>query len=208
MSNYPSIGLQAIKSKIPKLDWAKFEVRPVRDLNDYQTMVAVRAATFISEQSCPFEEEFDGNDLNATHLLAFCDGNPIGTLRIRWFCQFGKIERVCIIKSWRGSSIVKVLLAHAFEIAARKGYRQITAQIQARLWPVWSRMLHCKLRQNRKTFFFSDYEYQEIDIPIPIHPLAIESRGDPYQLIRPEGEWDEPGILELSADRDSVEEAA
>lgn len=208
MINHPAIGRQVIKSNIPINAWSDFEVRPIRDLNDYQKIVAIRAAAFMCEQSCPFEEEFDGNDLNATHLLAYYGGGPVGTVRLRWFSGFGKIERVCVLKPWRGSPVIKVMLAHAFEIAARKGYQQFTAQIQARLWPVWSRMLHCQLRHHRDTFSFSGYDYKEIDIPIPKHPRAIDSHGDPYQLIRPEGDWDEPGILELSADRSGVEEAA
>ncbi|MEO0786359.1 MAG: GNAT family N-acetyltransferase [Pseudomonadota bacterium] len=205
MSAYPAVGRRAIRASTRESAWHQFSVRVVRDLADYQMAVAIRAAAFMSEQSCPFDEEYDGNDLTATHLLAFQGDSPVATLRLRWFAGFGKVERVCVLKQWRGSEVIKVLLAHAFEISARKGYRRMIAQIQARLWPVWSRMLNCSLREDRQSFSFSDYDYREIDIPLPAHPKALRPDTDPYVIIRPEGDWDRRGVLERSVE-DEVKE--
>jgi GNAT superfamily N-acetyltransferase len=155
----------------------------------------------MAEQNCPFDEEYDGNDLASLHLLAKFGNEPVGTLRLRWFADFGKIERVCILPGARGRHIERILLAHALQIAARKGYRLMIGQIQARLWPLWSRVLHCSLREDRGTFSFSDYEYLEIDIGVPAHPSPLHADSDPFLLIRPEGEWDRVGILEESAER-------
>ena len=113
----------------------------------------------------------------------------------------GKIERVCIRRAYRGSGVVKVMIAAACELAARKGFRRMTAQIQARLWPLWSKTLHCKLMKDRASFFFSDYEYKEVVIPLTPHPKAIRMTSDPYEVIRPEGEWDSPGVLDASGCR-------
>jgi len=99
-------------------------------------------------------------------------------------------------KSLRGTKAVRVILAHAFEIAARKGYRVMTAQIQSRLVPLWSKLLKCQLRENRPVFNFSKFDYKEIDIQMPAHPQKIHINIDPFVLIRPEGEWDETGVLE------------
>ncbi len=201
MLTSPTIGKLALRRQPQDVDLAAFEVRLVRDLNDFHKVSIVRSVAFIGEQHCPFDEEFDGNDLSATHLLAFHGGEPVATLRLRWFASFGKIERVCVMPRHRGSKVVSVLLAHAFEFASRKGYRLMIAQIQARLWPLWSRMLHCELRTSRPSFYFSDFEYYEIDIPLRSHPKAIRKDADPYLMIRPEGEWDKPGILDASLDR-------
>ena len=149
----------------------------------------------------PYEEEFDGNDFCACHLLAYADGQPVATLRLRWFSEFGKIERVSIIPKFRGSGVVKVLLGAALELAARKGYRRMLAQIQARLWPLWSKTLNCRLMDDHPNFYFSDFEYCEIEISIAQHPDVIRSSADPMIIIRPEGEWDAPGILDESAKR-------
>jgi hypothetical protein len=48
---------------------------------------------------------------------------------------------------------------------------------------------------------FSDFSYTEVLLETDPHPEAITLDADPYVLIRPEGEWHLPGILEASATR-------
>ena len=203
---YPMTGAKALRRPPPVDKFRAISVRPVQSLDDLQRIFAIRAAVFMAEQSCPYDEEYDGNDLAALHLIASIGREPVGTLRLRWFANFGKIERVCILPSMRGRHIERILLAHALEIAARKGYPLMIGQIQARLWPLWSRVLHCELQEGRQGFSFSDYEYMEIDIPVPAHPEALSPNSDPFILIRPEGDWDRKGILEESAERSSTQE--
>ena len=52
-----------------------------------------------------------------------------------------------------------------------------------------------------REFAFSDFDYVEIVLDTKPHPQAITLGADPYVLIRPEGRWHEPGILERSAVR-------
>ena len=42
-----------------------------RTFEDLSRVISMRSAVYIAEQECPYEEEFDGNDLAATHLLAY-----------------------------------------------------------------------------------------------------------------------------------------
>ena len=44
-----------------------------------------------------------------------------------------------------------------------------------------------------------------MEIPIAPHPQALTIRADPLQIIRPEGRWDEPGVLDRSATRPTDE---
>ena len=201
MLTISEIGQSGLSRPLRQKDVDRFQVEMVRTLDSYQKMVALRALTFMAEQDCPFDEEYDGNDLCASHLLAYADGQPIATLRLRWFAGFGNIARLCVQPRFRGTNVVKVMLAASFELGARKGFRRMTAQIQARLWPLWSRTLNCRLLKDRPSLFFSDYEYYEIEIPLAAHPEAIRYNSDPYQMIRPEGAWDEPGILDESSAR-------
>lgn len=179
----------------------RFEVSMVRTLDEYQKAMAIRALTYLGEQDCPYDEEYDGNDLCASHVLAYLNGQPIATLRLRWFSGFGKIERVSVLPPYRGSGVVKVMLAAAMEVSARKGYRRMLAQIQTRLWPLWSKTLNCRMMDDHPNFYFSDFEYCEIEISIAAHPEAIRSTTDPLTIIRPEGDWDRPGVLDASASR-------
>jgi predicted GNAT family N-acyltransferase len=139
MSNRPQTGEQVLCRPVPAGAFERYTARPVRSLDDYQKMVSIRAAVFMAEQACPYEEEFDGNDLWATHFLVFDGRDAVGTLRMRWFAGFAELERVVLLRGQRGRPARQVMLAEAFEYATRKGYRLMIAQMQARLWPVWSR---------------------------------------------------------------------
>ena len=205
----PEVGQAALQRAVPEAAWARYSARPVRTLDDFQMVTAVRAAVFMTEQDCPYEEEFDGNDLCATHFLLFDGRRPVGTLRVRWFADFAKLERIAILPVERGRMEgLRVLLAEMFELVARKGYRRMLGQIQARLWPVWSRTFKCRLLPGRAPFWFSDFEYREIEIDVPAHPRALRLETDPYMIIRPEGVWDTPGVLDASAGRSPGQEEA
>lgn len=171
-------------------------VKVVRTLDDLQKVNVLRALTYIAEQDCPYEEEFDGNDLCALHLLAFEGREPAGSLRLRFFADFVKIERVCIDPRRRGGAILAFLMANAFEIASRKGYRRMIAHMQARLEQMWGHVMDCHVIDREAGFRVSGYDYLTLEIPLPEHPDALRADADPFLLIRPEGDWDKPGVLD------------
>lgn len=201
MNAYPSFGELVLARPLPEGALEQFSARPARTLEDYQQAVAIRAAVYMAEQDCPYDEEYDGNDFTATHMIAYAGARPVGTIRVRWFADFAKVERTSILPAYRGTPALKVLLAETFEIISRKGYRIALAQIQARLWPTWSRVFRCRLVAGRSGFSFSGYDYAEMEIPVARHPEALTIRADPFQVIRPEGAWDVPGVLDRSAAR-------
>ena len=103
-------------------------------------IVAIRSSVFLAEQDCPYDEEFDHNDLCAAHLIAYLRDEPVATLRIRWFANFAKIERVCVMKHVRGGALVKLMIETAVEMIGRKGYRHVLGYIQKRLVPFWKQL--------------------------------------------------------------------
>jgi predicted GNAT family N-acyltransferase len=179
-------------------------VSVARDLNAIMRVLALRALVYMGEQICPFEEEFDGNDFAAaTHLLAEIDGEPVGALRLRWFAEFVKIERVAVKPAHRGGPVVRSLMGEAMQLAARRGFRRGLGHIQARLEPFW-RKLGFIPRPGRPRFRFSDHEYIEVEGAIAPHPQRLSIDAPPLLLLRPEGLWDEPGPLDRSAARPAV----
>ena len=180
---------------------APLSVRVARTLDDIQRICVVRALVYMREQDCPYEEEFDGNDLaGATHLLAEAGGEPLGCLRLRWFNDFAKVERVCVRQGHRSGKVARSLMAEATEIIRRKGYTRFIGQVQAHLVPYWKRygFIH---RAERGVFVFSDRAYAEMEARCDPHPEALTSECEPLILDRPEGEWDCPGPLDRSAAR-------
>lgn len=201
MTARPDFGELSLTRPLEPAMLEAFSAGPVCNLEEYQQAMALRAAVYLAEQDCPYDEEYDGNDFSCTHFLVKAGNRPAGTCRVRWFAGFAKIERSTILPAFRGTPALRVLMAETCEVISRKGYRVALAQIQSRLWPVWSRVFRCRLVTGRAHFAFSGFDYCEMEIPIAPHPEALTIRADPLQIIRPEGRWDEPGVLDRSATR-------
>jgi len=163
-------------------------------------VMAIRAAVFMTEQNCPFEEEFDGNDYAGAHILGLVDGEPAAVMRIRYFAGFVKLERLAVMPRFRRTLIARQVVEHGLEICRRKGYRKMYGQAQTRLVSFWSRF-GFRPMEDKARFAFSDHEYVEIEGDISAHPEPLTRGSDPLVLIRPEGKWDEPGVLDRSASR-------
>ncbi len=91
---------------------------------------ALRREVFVIEQAIPEAEEFDADDLTATHLVAIVAGNVVGTLRIITRPEHAKLGRVVVSRLWRGKGISTRLLEHAMALARANGETRfyLTAQ--------------------------------------------------------------------------------
>jgi len=177
------------------------KVDVARSLDEIMAALTVRSIIFMGEQSCPYDEEFDGNDFaGATHLVVRLGGEPAGTLRLRWFAGFAKLERVAVRREHRSGQISSALITAGLDLARRKGYRKVMGHAQAHLISFWERF-GARIRADRDRFVFSDCEYVEMewDLEPAVGSLTLDT--DPLILIRLEGRWDEPGVLDRSAVR-------
>ena len=80
-------------------------VTMIKSLEEMEKAYEIRRQVFMEEQGEPEDEQFDGNDFCAAHLLAFWKGKPVGTMRLRMVSgsDGGTIiwERFAIIKHAR-----------------------------------------------------------------------------------------------------------
>jgi predicted GNAT family N-acyltransferase len=171
-----------------------------RTLEDMMRITSIRSAVYIGEQECPYEEEFDGNDFSATHLIGYVGNEPAGCLRVRFFADFAKIERLAVRKEFRKTRLAFQIVRAGIELCRAKGYRRLYGHSQKRLLGFWGRF-GFKPLEGAREFVFSDFDYVEIVMDTTRHPRAISIGVDPYVMIRPEGRWHVPGILERSAIR-------
>jgi predicted GNAT family N-acyltransferase len=178
----------------------EISVTVARSIEDIMRLVTIRGAVYMAEQECPYDEEFDGNDFSATHLLGYVGDEPAGCLRIRYFADFAKVERLAVRREFRCVGLGSQLVRAAIELCQVKGYRRIYAHSQKRLLGFWSRLDFTTLEGGHE-FVFSDFDYVEIVLDTTRHPQAISIGVDPYIIIRPEGRWHLPGVLERSASR-------
>lgn len=77
----------------------------IEEVTDLTHPHALRREVFMVEQGLSHEEEFDDLDVGAIHMLATVDGIPAGTTRLLIEGDVGKIGRVCVAKSFRGTGL-------------------------------------------------------------------------------------------------------
>ena len=175
-------------------------VRLARNLDDLMKVFTIRAATYVADQACPYAEEFDGNDFCAAHLLGTVDGEPAGCIRVRFFGDFVKFERLAVRAEYRNSSLAFRLVRGAIDYAGAKGFRTVYGHARHDLVLFWSRFGFAAI-QGRPIFRFSDVDYVEMRGDIAVAARPIDMARSPYEIIRPEGAWDVPGPLDHSAER-------
>ena len=93
---------------------------------------SIRRTVFQVEQGVASELEFDGQDERAEHLLAYINGQPVGTARIRAVSeQVAKIERLAVLPSARGRGIGTQLTEQALAvIVSKNSYTQVMVHAQ------------------------------------------------------------------------------
>ena len=64
----------------------------------------VRTIVFVNEQNVPPEREQDKHDDHAVHFIGYKDARPIAASRVRLIDSYGKLERICVLKEFRGKS--------------------------------------------------------------------------------------------------------
>jgi predicted GNAT family N-acyltransferase len=110
------------------------EVRPARDESEIEAALALRHEVFCTEQGVSLEEERDGRDDEALHLVVVDDGEVVGTCRLLADGSDVKLGRMAVATSHRGRRLAAALLdeadAQARELRARHIVlaAQLTAQ--------------------------------------------------------------------------------
>ncbi len=178
----------------------EISVAVVRSIEDLMRVMTVRSAVFVGEQRCPYREEFDGNDFSGTHLLGYVGHEPAAALRIRYFADFAKLERLAVRSEFRGRRLAQQVIRAGIEMCRLKGYTRIYGQSE-RSMVEWYGQFGFRVPNTARGLVFSDYDFVEIVLDEPRHPNAISVESDPYVIIRPEGRWHTPGVLETSAKR-------
>jgi predicted GNAT family N-acyltransferase len=183
-----------------RLRQGRTQIAVARSLSDLMRIVSIRSAVYLAEQQCPFDEEFDGNDFCALHLIGYYDGEPAACLRARFFADFAKLERLAVRAEFRRSALAFEIVRAGIGLCRMKGYGRIYGHAQDRLVPFWRRF-GARPLPKRRDLVFSDFSYTEMLLETEPHPDAVSLASDPYVIIRPEGEWSRPGILDDSARR-------
>nr|WP_245398588.1 GNAT family N-acetyltransferase [Oceaniglobus trochenteri] len=102
--------------------------------DDIAACHALRRSVFIEEQGVSEADELDDLDGVALHLLARVDDLPVGSARLLPKGEVGKIGRVCVLPSHRGTGLGAALIRAALdELRRQPGIRiaRLGAQVHA-----------------------------------------------------------------------------
>lgn len=172
----------------------KTSVTVVHSLDDLLKCIAIRGAAYVEERGIPYQEDVDGNDFTATHLLGYVGDEPAGCIRLRYFAGFIKIERLAVLPRCRGGLAMHLVRA-ALAFGQDKGYRRFYGQSAAPVLKLWKHF-GFKQRPGPGLAYLTDEVYYEIDLETDrvMQPLHVNSGA--AVLVRPEGQWDRRGPLE------------
>jgi GNAT superfamily N-acetyltransferase len=115
------------------------EVGIVRNQDDVFAAMAIRAIVMVGEVDRKFSDEFDGADMNATLILVRVGGEPAGTIRLRWYAGFAKLERVAILRAHRSLRVFNALAKCAIDHAREKGFSKLYGHALPDTVKLWQR---------------------------------------------------------------------
>lgn len=71
----------------------------------------IRKKVFVDEQHVPIDLEIDEHEGEAVHFICSNGEQYVGASRLRFVEQYGKLERICVLKEARGNHYGKDLIA-------------------------------------------------------------------------------------------------
>jgi hypothetical protein len=151
----------------------------------------------------PFDEAFDGNDFQASHMVAYLGAEPIGALRIRWFANFAKIERTGFRPQYRDPRHLQRAAPFVFDHIARKGYTRAITHAAPKYAAAWRRYLGFR-PVDKPVAVYQEGHYVELVKYLDIPMNVITADSSIKTLSRVEGEWDIPNKYEIISDGENV----
>lgn len=152
----------------------------------------VRGICFVEEHGVPTKQNYDGNDYQSTHVIAYAGEEPIASARLRWFRDFAKMERSCVRRAYRNPRTLKYFSNFIYEHVSRKGYDRLITHAKPEYARMWRRLLGLEQVEGKEPLYFDgDAEpYVELVKFLTPHTEAISEKTDIAVLFRVEGEWD------------------
>lgn len=100
--------------------------------HDRAAISEIRSRVFQIEQGVDQALEFDGQDEQAIHFLAYFDTQPVGTTRIRFLDeQTAKLERLAVLPNFRNYGIGRKIMETALEFLFNKKISIVRIHAQA-----------------------------------------------------------------------------
>jgi predicted GNAT family N-acyltransferase len=116
------------------------QVKLVDNEKEMADAFSVRKIVFVGEQNVPEEEEIDQYDQEASHFILYDHGEPSGTGRFRIVDEIGKVERICVLESQRGTGAGKAIMSEIEKHAKSKGITTMKLNAQTHAIPFYTKL--------------------------------------------------------------------
>lgn len=114
------------------------EVKVVTNEKELADAYDVRKKVFVDEQKVPLEEEIDQYEESADHFIAYQNGEAAGAGRFRVVDGLGKVERICVLSSQRGTGAGKAIMQKIEEHAKSQSIVAMKLNAQTHAIPFYS----------------------------------------------------------------------
>jgi len=111
----------------------ELRVRLARNKDEIRQVFEIRDKVFGEEQGISRELDYDGNDKLAEQVIAYGESTPIGCARIRIIDGKGKLERIAVLKEFRGNGFGGKIVNYLVKYCKRKKLTEIYFDAQAYL---------------------------------------------------------------------------
>ncbi|SDZ75925.1 Predicted N-acyltransferase, GNAT family [Thalassobacillus cyri] len=105
-------------------------IRTVENDQQLKDAFGVRRTVFIKEQQVPEDLELDEYDDLAVHFIGYENNEPIAAARLRFVEENGKLERICVMKEFRGRSFGRQMIEAMEKRIQKEGLKQAKLNAQ------------------------------------------------------------------------------
>jgi len=137
----------------------KLNIKQVKNKHEYNKTINIRETVFIKEQNVPKEIEMDEFDKESEHFIVYLKNIPIGCARIRKINDYLKLERIAILKEYRGKGFGKDLTNFLINYCKKKGINEIRLHSQIYISNFYEKL---GFKRIGKKFLEADIEHIEM----------------------------------------------
>lgn len=116
------------------------KIRVAKTKNEREDAFQIRRIVFVQEQYVPLELEIDHFDDIAIHFIGYEKERPIAASRLRFIDNIGKLERICVLKPYRGRSFGKQVIKTMEEKARDEGCSKVKLNAQTHATEFYEKM--------------------------------------------------------------------
>ena len=116
------------------------EVIIVNNDQQQEDAYSVRKKVFVDEQQVPKKRKSIILESEATHFLLYYNHETCWSRSFRVVDGYGKVERICVLKEFRGSGAGKALMDKIESFAKNLGLNQLKLNAQTHAIPFYSKL--------------------------------------------------------------------